>query len=523
MLAAADDLDLDGLDTLPDDEELEAEELRRSFKAFAMEAWPVIEPGVELQWGRLQDAIAEHLEAVTLGQIRDLVINVRPRSSKSRLVSVLWPAWEWTRNPATRWLTASFALSNARDMSRLSLRLIRSEWYRRRFGRDVAILRELSAPSQFGNTRGGERIITANTAGVTGKGGERLLWDDPHDAKKAGSKADLAQALAFWRAFSSRRNNAKRDARIIIGQRVAASDVFAQLFAEGGWDVLKLATRFKAAKRCETRIGYVDPRTEEGEFLDPERHGEEEDRKARIELGDLDYSAQHDQEPSPEGGTTFKREDWRRWRLTIDNADGMLPDLDGNGHSIRYIPPPLSDGSGWRDYFDELVQSWDFTFKGEADSDWVVGQLWGRKGADAYLLAQVRERLDFVGARAALLNFSAAHPWAFKKLLEDAANGPAINAALKRDVPGMELVTTGGKSKPARARAVSPFQRSGNVWLPDDTVAHPWVPSFIERAAQFPRVDFDDEVDAMTQALNDFAAGWAELADALAIASGGRG
>ncbi len=44
-------------------------------------------------------AIIEHLEAVTYGQIRNLLINVPPRHMKSLLVSVFWPAWEWIPPP----------------------------------------------------------------------------------------------------------------------------------------------------------------------------------------------------------------------------------------------------------------------------------------------------------------------------------------------------------------------------------------------------------------------------------------
>lgn len=480
----------------------EAQELAEDFGAFARGAWHVIEP-VPLVWGRLQDAIAQHLQAVTEGHIKSLIINVRPRSSKSRLASVLWPAWEWTRNPRTRWLTASFELNLSRDLSRLSLGLIRSPWYRARFG-DVAIRRDLNAPSHFGNTLGGERIITANRAGVTGKGGERLLWDDPHDAKKAGSKADLAAAHSFLRAFSTRLNN-KGDSRVYIGQRVGHGDVFGTLLEEGGHEVLKLRTRFKPTARCITSI-WEDPRTKEGEFLDEERFGEAEDLKARVTLTASDYAAQHDQEPTKDGGQIFRLEDFRTWRFTEDQVDSgdALEKKDILGRVIDFIPKPGPRGEAWAAYFDDILQSWDFAFKGEDDSDYVVGQVWARKGPRFYLLHQVRARMEFDACLIAMKHLETMWPTIITKLVEDKANGPAIINTLKRTMLGVEAVDPGANGKPARAKAVSPLVRAGNVYLPEEHVR--WGPEssvaeYRQELMEFPRGTNDDQVDGTSQGL----------------------
>src|SRR5215475_3218538 len=57
--------------------------------------WPVIEPETKLVEGWLLEAICEHLEAVTLGKVTRLLINVPPGSMKSLMTQVFWPAWEW--------------------------------------------------------------------------------------------------------------------------------------------------------------------------------------------------------------------------------------------------------------------------------------------------------------------------------------------------------------------------------------------------------------------------------------------
>src|SRR3546814_15522488 len=68
----------------------------QSFAEFVKEAWRIIEPGTPLKWNWHLDAMCAHLEAISRGQLRPrLLINVPPGSSKSTIVTVLWPAYEW--------------------------------------------------------------------------------------------------------------------------------------------------------------------------------------------------------------------------------------------------------------------------------------------------------------------------------------------------------------------------------------------------------------------------------------------
>jgi predicted phage terminase large subunit-like protein len=526
-------LDDDALLELPEEESFEAEEMRRSFRLFCKRAWPVLEPHTPLSWGLLQDAMCEHLEAVSQGQIQNLIINVRPRSSKSRLVSIFWQAWEWISSPHLRWLTAAFGRDVAFDLSRKSLDLIRSPWYQARFGDRFRIRRDMSTPSHFGNTKGGERIISANNVGVTAKGGERLVWDDPHDAKRVESEADREQAAAFWRAFSSR-GNQKTASIVVVGQRTHHNDAFALIEreTERNWIVLKLPTRYHVGKGCSTPIrtelfpeGFTDPRTKEGEFLDPERHAEKEDTIARISLTPMGYAAQHDQEPTPAGGSSFRLEDFRRWRFVDEHLErGVdLPELDAFGRRVELIPRPGPRGEEWARFFEDLLWSWDFTFKGEEDSDWVVGQLWGRKGPRFYLLHQARAHMDFTASLASLLQTAALYPVVYSKLVESAANGPAIVSILQAHMLGLELVTTGGKGKPERARAVSPLVRAGAVYVPEDHVSwgeHSTVPIYLQELQDFPKGARDDQVDATSQALARLFAEYRRWLSANALGDG---
>lgn len=88
---------------------VERELATRSLREFVRQAWHVVEPATDFVPGWHIDAIVKHLEAVSRGEIPNLLINVPPRHMKSLLVSVFWPAWEWTRWPERRWLYSSYA------------------------------------------------------------------------------------------------------------------------------------------------------------------------------------------------------------------------------------------------------------------------------------------------------------------------------------------------------------------------------------------------------------------------------
>lgn len=156
--------------------------------------------------------------------------------------------------------------------------------------------------------------------------------------------------------------------------------------------------------------------------------------------------------------------------------------------------------------WDEMAQSWDCTFKDSDGSDYVVGQVWGRIGANKYLLDQWRARADINATMQAIINMTAKWPKARAKYIEDKANGPAIIQLLKARIGGIIAVNPEG-GKIARVSAVAPEIEAGNVYLPE---GKPWVQDFVEEAAAFPRGANDDQVDAMSQAINKMQYRWVD-------------
>jgi predicted phage terminase large subunit-like protein len=160
----------------------------------------------------------------------------------------------------------------------------------------------------------------------------------------------------------------------------------------------------------------------------------------------------------------------------------------------------------WWHYYEKLPDmmqmliSVDATFKGNDNNDFVSIQCWGKRNADMYLIDNDTRHLDFPATLAAIRNMKARHPDVWMILIEDKANGSAIISMLQHEIPGIIPINPEG-GKVGRVNAVSPSIESGNVWLPQDA---PWVGGFVEECTSFPNGVHDDQVDAMSQALNRF-------------------
>src|ERR1035438_3593256 len=136
-------------------DEIDAELATRSLGEFVRQAWAVVEPSTPFVPGWHIDAIVEHLEAISHGQIRNLLINIPPRHMKSLLVAVFWPAWEWIRWPERRWLFSSYGAQLSIRDSVKCRRLIESTWYQRLWGNTYALTGDQNAKSRFDNDRSG--------------------------------------------------------------------------------------------------------------------------------------------------------------------------------------------------------------------------------------------------------------------------------------------------------------------------------------------------------------------------------
>jgi predicted phage terminase large subunit-like protein len=291
--------------------------------------------------------------------------------------------------------------------------------------------------------------------------------------------------------MSTRLNDPKTGAKVIVMQRVHEQDLGGHVLEQGGYEHLCLPAEYEGDRR-KTVIGWSDPREQIGELLWPERFGATEIDELKRALGSYAAAGQLQQRPSPAGGGLIKRHWWRYWQPRGAGLPPVMVRRPDNSLAA-VIPIDLPED------FESTIQSWDCAFKDLKSSDYVVGQVWAKDSADKFLLDQVRRQMDCPATMEAIRKLTAKWPLAHTKLIEDKANGSALIQVLGHEIPGMLAVEPAG-GKVARASAVSAQIESGNIYLPHPALA-PWMEGFIEECAAFPNGRHDDQVDAMSQAL----------------------
>lgn len=294
---------------------------------FVAGCWHIIEPGRPYIHGWHIDAISEHLTAATEGEIDNLIINMPPRHMKSTLICVAWFCWVWTFKPESRWVFSSYADNLSTRDSLKCRRILQSAWYQANWGSVFFLTGDQNQKTRFENNLAGYRIATSVGGGGTGEGGEFIVTDDPLKAKDAftGSKR-LEEVNDWWDHTMSTRGNDNRTVRVVVAQRLHENDlpghlIDEMLFNEGTrYEVLCLPARHEPNRSILT-TGWVDPRSEPGELLWPERFTEEKVTQLERELGEAAPGQLQQRPTSGEGGTFLKS--W--WGISHPGNPDVLP------------------------------------------------------------------------------------------------------------------------------------------------------------------------------------------------------
>ncbi len=444
-------------------------------------------------------AICEHLDAVTNGEIKRLLINVPPATGKSLTCSVFWPTYLWAKDPTKRLICASYDQTLVQRQAQLHINLIGSEDYRAAYP-EVQLASRAPALRDFSTTRGGFRFSTSPEGKATGRHGHGAIIDDPMKPQDAILQRKAAfEKVDTWHdgTLPTRAVNPATFWEVLIMQRVHTNDLAGRCRAQGGWTELILPMRH--GRRA---MWARDPRKEQGELLWPERFPEEKVRELEITLK-AEASAQLQQDPTPMSGGIIE-EAWTR---------------------LEWIEVPKKA---------IFVQSWDFSSKGakQAHSK-VSGQLWCAArdvrevrelvcslddrlaklpGWTDSRLLRLPERtelfllIDAVGghmnysrSKAKFLQTQESPLWkrARLKLIELKANGPALIEDLRGQVHGIVGVEP-KDSKEERLRVHSDTFEGNHVVFPPGKVGD----EVREELVKFPRFSWDDHVDTCTQALD---------------------
>lgn len=446
----------------------------KATRHFMRHAWPMVEPAVMIPGFHI-DAICDHLDAVSHGHIKKLIINIPPRHCKSLTVSVFWPAQIWTWRPETRFIYGSHDQQLATRDNLKTRRLISSPWYKENWGDKVVLQPDQSNKQNFELTATGQRRAVSVGAGITGDGGDILVCDDPHNVLQALASPTMRQeAINWWtNTMSSRLNpGTSIGARVVIMQRVHEEDLTGYLLDhDPDYEVLCLPAWYekKHPVPCKTSLKFEDPREKDGDVLWEAGMPNTRLRSLANDLGTYAASGQLQQRPSPEGGGLVQT----RWFRLLQKDE-------------------------WPKEFDEVSMFWDLSVDEDPEANETAGWVMGRVGVRVYGIALVHGIMGFNKQVAAMKALHIIHPEARGIFIEKAGHANALYETLEGEVPGMILVppfSSGrtGNAKLAKVLAWSIYAEAGNLFLP---AWEPWREDFLKQMEAFPNGKYDDIIDA---------------------------
>lgn len=451
-------------------------------QAFVQEAWDILEPVSPLVWNWHLDLICEYLTLVRDGEFKNvcgldlegIIFNVPPRTMKSLLITVFFPIWVWTTDSSRRFMFISYSEKLSTQHSIFRRSIIESEWYQKEWGGVFTLSRDQNVKSHYENSSRGAMFSTGMQATATGMGGDVLIFDDPLNPEQAISQVERESVnLRFDTTFRSRINDPAKGVKIIIMQRLHELDLTGHVLARESsrWKHVSLPAVAEKDKIWNSPSGKLLMTQKAGDLLWSARLTQSFLDSQRVGMGSWAYNGQYQQTPAPLDGGIIKRQ-WVRF--------------------YRQMP----------EKFEFMVQSWDCTFSGGSDNDFVAGQVWGRFGGKYFMLPyRTYDRLDFGPTMAAIKACHAKFPQAHAVLIEDKANGPAIISELQKEIPGVVAVNPEG-GKLARAQAIAPLWEAGSIELPDPQLfGCAWIEDYLHNICTFPKAAHDDDVDATSQAL----------------------
>lgn len=459
-------------------------ELRRmdaegSLLEFIKQGWPTLEPGRKFTSGWAVGAICEHLEAVSRGEIKRLLINVPPGCTKSMTTNVFWPSWEWAKNPHLKYISASYAQDlSTRDNVR-GRTLMTSEWYSAHWGHKFQLRGDQNAKLRYENTVGGFRQVSSVGSALVGHRGDRIIVDDPHDVQAVESELVREESLRwFAETLPTRLNDLDESAIVVIMQRVHERDVSGLILSSGlGYEHLCLPMEYEP-DHPHMSTWFKDPRTVPGELLWPERFSKEAVEQLKLVFrswgGSYAEAGQLQQRPAPRAGGMFQRKDF----VVVDEVPEML----GN-----------------------VCRGWDLAATEEGHGAFTVGCKMASHRGMLYILDVQRGRW---GPHEVITRIQQCckldGPMVRQSIPQDPGQaGKAQRSFMAAELDGWDIrFSPESGSKQDRARPLSAQCEAGNVRL----LRGNWNDAFINEACMFPTGQFMDQVDAASRAHADLLA-----------------
>ena len=438
--------------------------------AFIRASFPIVSGGRQFLPNWHVEAMSYELSEVMRGRSRRLIITVPPRSLKSICASVALPAFALGHDPSRRIICVSYSEGLARKHANDCRALMRSDLYRRIFPA-ARISPAKDTETEVMTTARGSRLATSVGGTLTGRGGNLLIIDDPLKPQDAHSES-ARESLKQWysNTLLSRLDHKTEGSIIIVMQRLHPEDLVGHLLEQEGWRHLNLPAI--AEEDTIVRLGQNrSHRRLLGDLLHPERESQVALDELKASMGSMEFAAQYQQTPVPIGGNLIK---WS-WFKSYDT------------------PPTPQSG-------DKIIVSWDTALSSSQLADYSACVVLLARGETIYIVDVLRARLEYPDLKRAVLEQH--NRWCdvasnYALLIEKKGSGLSLIQDLYREGIYAIAVDPNGDKIMRMAAQTAPIE-AGAVHVPTHA---PWLDEFKKEVLSFPFSKHDDQIDALSQAL----------------------
>ena len=461
---------------------------KRSFYEFYRTAFAQLHIGSEYDenWHAkyLCDVLQKEAERIQRKEkrIKDIIINVPFRSSKSMLTTVIFPVWCWAViDPGMKFISVSYSGDLALEHSRRSRDLINTVWFQRLYGNKVVLKADVAAAGHYETLTGGMRKAVGTGGQITGSGCDIIIVDDPQNPKKAASEIERANTIEFYdHTLYSRLNDPEVGVRIIVQQRLHEQDLTGHLMdpkhgrpEDHQHICIPGELDLEVLRPIELAKYYVD-----GLFWRT-RFNAQLLATYKKALGSLQYAGQIGQRPVPPEGNIWKR----KW-FPIIEASAI--ERDNNVSPIHF--------------FIDTAYTED-----EMERNDPCGFLAGFIKDDRFYIVDFTETwLDFPSLIKFTQQYVRLHGYSFGSMIyvEPKASGKSVVQMLKQPGVGLNIIEIDAEyikdDKVTRASGVSPVIEAGRCCL----ISGPWNDKYLGQVTSFPKAVHDEAVDVTVYGLN---------------------